>query len=468
MQSTGELPGLSVEVVRPGAGVWPYAATTLVFLVSRLLLRGLGIAFNGEALDWYWQVLDPALLRAALAESLVHLHVQPPLFNLLIGLASKLFHDPVTALAWMWTASGLCMTLTIQATLQRLGWPGRFAAPAAVACALSLPWIAYENWLFYDFPCTALLAFGGYCLLRAAGRADHRWAAAFAATLLALAWTRSLFHLAWVIAAAVLFVASSPGARRRATLWMLVPALLVVGLFAKNAAVFGFFGSSSWLGLSLTKMTVQRLSPEERAAMIRDGRISAYAAVPPFGPLAAYEAITGARFTDDPLPALGARVRSSGNPNFNHRAFVEIAGVRFQDAVAVVRMRPDVYVDAVRSAVRRFFSPTIHYPPFERTLILLEPAYRLYVATFGAAAVAVLVYALALLFAAAALFRRDRSLPPGARAAAGWVLLNLLWVLVVGCLLEVGENHRFRFTVTPLVWMTILGSLPSLRGIHLR
>jgi hypothetical protein len=46
-------------------------------------------------------------------------------------------------------------------------------------------------------------------------------------------------------------------------------------------------------------------------------------------------------------------------------------------------------------------------------------------------------------------------------------VLNLLWVLVVGCLLEVGENHRFRFAVTPLVWMTILGSFAYLRNFRM-
>jgi hypothetical protein len=351
MQSTGELPVQVPSAPRVRVRGLEYLATTAAFIVSRVVLQSLGVSFNAEALDWYWQVLDPALLRNGLAESLFFLHVQPPLFNLVIGGAAGLFQDPAPLLAWGWAAVGLALMLTFQATLRRLGWPVVPAALAAVACSLSLPWIVYEHWLFYDFPCAALLAFGGYCLLRDRARVDPRWAAGFTATLVVLALSRSLFHLVWVIAAAaIFFFTATRDARRRAALWMLVPVLLVVALFAKNAAVFGFFGSSSWLGPSLNKMTVQRLGPDERAEMMREGHISAFAAVVPFSPLEDYEVAAGSRFTDGEVPALGARLRSSGHPNFNHRAFVDVSETQLRDSVAAMKARPDLYRGAVVTA----------------------------------------------------------------------------------------------------------------------
>jgi len=437
-----------------------YCAVAILFLASRLLLWLLGIRFESSALAWYWQVLDPALLRANLVESLAYFHVQPPLFNLLIGVVAKGFPDPAPVLAWLWTACGLGMTLVIQATLRRVGWGPVAAGLAATACALSLPWIAYENWLFYDFPCAALLLLGGYCLLRDAGRGTHGWAAAFAAVLTALAGTRSLFHLVWVLAAAALFVAASaPATRRRAAAWMLAPVLLVASLYSWNLAVFGFFGSSSWMGQSLTKMTVDRLSPGERAAWIRDGTLSPYAALASFSPLEAYEHAGGRRFPDDPIPVLGTRLRRSGHPNYNHRAFVEISRIRLGDALTVIARRPGLYAGAVGSALSRFFDSPVHYPPFKETLIILEPVYRIHAITFGTRPAAILVYALALALAMATWLRRGTPMASGLRAAAAWATLNLVWVLVAGSLLEVGENHRFRFTVLPLAWLTILACM---------
>jgi len=45
-------------------------ALAAVFGIERVILAMAGVRFNAEALVWYWQVLDPVLLRENLLESL--------------------------------------------------------------------------------------------------------------------------------------------------------------------------------------------------------------------------------------------------------------------------------------------------------------------------------------------------------------------------------------------------------------
>jgi hypothetical protein len=40
-----------------------------------------GIRFDGTPLLWFWQYLDPRLLKGKLLESVFYMHSQPPLFN---------------------------------------------------------------------------------------------------------------------------------------------------------------------------------------------------------------------------------------------------------------------------------------------------------------------------------------------------------------------------------------------------
>ena len=69
----------------------PVAVIVAGFLASRIAAYAAGIRLAPDPLTWYWQYIEPALLKERLLESLFYLHSQPPLFNLFIGLALKAF-----------------------------------------------------------------------------------------------------------------------------------------------------------------------------------------------------------------------------------------------------------------------------------------------------------------------------------------------------------------------------------------
>ena len=72
-------------------------AVALVFGASRVAAYLAGVRFDATPLTWYWQFIDPVLLRERLLESLYCLHIQPPLFNLLLGINLKLFPSTFSA-----------------------------------------------------------------------------------------------------------------------------------------------------------------------------------------------------------------------------------------------------------------------------------------------------------------------------------------------------------------------------------
>jgi len=61
------------------------------FVVSRVLYYLLGVRFDMTTLLWYWQFIDPALLKMHFWQSLWYLHSQPPAFNFFLGVVVNLF-----------------------------------------------------------------------------------------------------------------------------------------------------------------------------------------------------------------------------------------------------------------------------------------------------------------------------------------------------------------------------------------
>src|SRR5690554_6941324 len=74
----------------------PECLLILLFVISRLTLVRLGVGIDRLPVGGAWQLIDPPLLERSLFESLFHLHSQPPLYNLLVGLLLRI-EDPAAA-----------------------------------------------------------------------------------------------------------------------------------------------------------------------------------------------------------------------------------------------------------------------------------------------------------------------------------------------------------------------------------
>ncbi len=451
----------------------PWLAVLVGYAGTRVFYASLGITFDTNPLRFFWQYLDPVLLREHLWQSVFYQHIQPPLFNLYLGLGLKLDHPHFFHAAAI--AFGLMLHLSIFALARRLWVRPWLAATSAIAFALSPASILMETWLFYTYPVAALLVFSAVLLHR--GLRESSWALFFALFTMALiVLTRSLFHLVWMLAvtALVLFAARR---KLRALAIALIPLALAGSVYAKNWVVFGRPVASTWMGFSLSRLTTTKLDPTERAELMRDGTLSDLARFPPWMTIERYPSA----YREVPekwahIPVLSEPMHEDGiHPNFNHGAYVHIAELFAHDARVVLEREPELYWDNVQHAWQLHFLPIHDYTFFHDRRRAAGPKMRaveqLYEAATGSGfadwdgeepmpavnerpgwlwAVATV---LALLVALRLAWRRRR-----ARAESATLLFSAMTIVFVGLVgnsLEVGENNRFRFLSEPLTWVLV-------------
>lgn len=103
----------------------------------------------------------------------------------------------------------------------------------------------------------------------------------------------------------------------------------------------------------LSRITTFQLAPEERQALVRDGKLSQFALTVPFPvPSPDSSARTG-------IPALDEVFKQTlpVEPNFNNIAYVHLSKVEFHDAMWVLRNRPLAYARGLAVAAEAYFQP---------------------------------------------------------------------------------------------------------------
>ncbi|MDP9388997.1 MAG: hypothetical protein M3Q48_14055 [Actinomycetota bacterium] len=464
------------------------AVVALAFLLSRVAIGRAGVVFDQRPLNDAFQLLDRGLLRDDLLRSVAHLHSQPPLFNLFIGLGLQFPPRVSTPLfRGLYLAVGLGLALTLHAVLRRMRLRPAVAAGVAVAFTLSPSVFLYESWLHYDYPVTLMLALAVLALQRYEDGHRPRDAALFVGLLAALVLTRSVFHIVWFAAwVAVLVLHRRRADWRRVVAVAAVPALAVVGLHVHRLAQFGTFGSSTLLGMSVAKITTFQLPPAQRRALVARGELSRLALADPLAEVSVYRRFvplpprTGVKALDasrkgvysDPPTHPGFRA------NFNHLIYVDVSKRYLADAVRTIRMRPGAYLQGVATAFNIYFRPASDFftlydnrqqvKPLddlynivvhgvvsgrEGSRHLPDPGVRYQQGPGRTAWFVLAAYVVAFVGGAVALWRARRRDGP---AVVPPIVLAFLWstvvyVTAVSNLIEVGENNRFRLYADPLV-----------------
>jgi hypothetical protein len=333
--------------------------------------------------------------------------------------------------------------------------------------------VAYENWLFYTLPVAALLVLSALAFDRAARSGRGRDGAAFLFVLALLCGARSLYHLMYLLAAVALLALTWRDARR-ALVAGAVPVLLVASLYAKNAVLFGHFAASTWTGMSLAHLTTDALPAADARRLVDAGTLSPASLVPSFSrppvyPRAYFEGLPPTR-----VRALYWPEKTTGGPNFNHAAYIRISEDLLHDALWVIRHRPGLYLASVGEAWATYFrSPGDLRFLGAENIGALRPASDLYDAVFFGRGPSGddprapvrywgLLLGLPIVWAAGVLAAAGRGpgrgLDRGQRLLVAWLCFDVAFVAVVGNLLELGENNRFRFETDPLS-VVLLGLL---------
>jgi hypothetical protein len=234
-----------------------------------------------------------------------------------------------------------------------------------------------------------------------------------------------------------------------------LPLALVLALCLKNWIVFDSFGTTTWLGLGLARMTVRNLPEPERERLITEGRLSALSRIRPPGTVAEYRPLLPASPSYG-VPLLDRPTKPSGGVNLHHGIYVAVSRQLRADSLVALREHPGVFAGTARDSFGHFLAPAASWHPLapnRRAIAMYADAYDAlghFGGLFQRSGFLLFVFPSVAALAFWSTLRRAGTEP--ARWVGAFAASTILYVALVGCLLEPNENMRFRFMIAPLLW----------------
>jgi hypothetical protein len=473
-----------------------------VSALSWLVIAGIvaitGQRFSTAYLDYGWQIIPWDVLTDQPLSSVWYLHVQPPLWNLVLGL-----------LGWInpWSDAGALLVLQMAfgaataagaAHLARL--VGLASGPSiAVALVATLHPEVLKNAFepTYELAVAALLVWSVVVIGRAAETRKGWHGPLMAIVLLtAVVLTRSLYHPLWLVAVAATAVVAGVGralGARRLVVLALIPLVLIGGWMTKNQVLFERATLSSWFGMNLQRAVIPVLDADDLAQMFDDGELSDVARIGPFGDFdlyAPYEPAASCTVErTHRAVAVADRTTDPSSPNFNYECYLPVFDQAGDDAWAVIRAHPEVWLEGRLWSARVMMavspmpseSPSGVMRGLDAIYSLLRvdmtgsisttgwgtPIYGSLEAPADFGLLPVALYAMSVLIGGvhvvSILRRRTRSTARSVvLAVAG---MTAAWTFVVGIVGELGEQARFRTMTDALVWATVIAFVVGRLGV---
>jgi hypothetical protein len=477
-------------VARPAA--LAAAAWTSIYMV----LWATGQRFSTQYLDIAWQLIPIEVLRSDPIGSVWRLHIQPPLWNLLIGgvLAWSPMPDAIS-LQIIQFAFGVISVALLASLLDRL-----FARPivgAAIATIVMLdPQVLAGAFTpTYELATTCGLV-AVMWLVVMQPRSPSFTLVSIAAVGTAVVLTRTVFHPAWLV---LLLLVSWWTVRRSIdartiVLTVAMPLILVGGWMVKNEVMFDRPTLSSWFGMNLQRAVLPIASDDQLGQWAAAGDISEITAAYPSGfvSYSAYEPYIGECVPQGDHAATNNLSRQGplAIPNFNADCYLPVYDIADHDAEWAIVNHPSLYLEgrwwAARAWVMEAPPPLLPTSPLydalrpvyrvaQVGLPLSLPSIRIGDLPWGAVDVPAhlsLLQALATTLVigagARAAWRRVRRQP-----SSPWIQVEIVaalivgWNLVVGVLFELGEQFRFRAVTDPIT-MSIASWLVWRMIVHVR
>jgi hypothetical protein len=284
-----------------------------------------------------------------------------------------------------------------------------------------------------------------------------------------------------LIAGFVLLAVHRP--RRRVLVMALVPGLLLLSFYAKNYALFGEFSVCSYAGKNLWIKTVGNLRWEDKVKLVEEGNLSPASLINRFEAVTAYPERYQKTEGFGDIPVLHALTKSSGEINYNHLAQLAIADAYRRDALYGLQRFPRVFAATTLQAWLNYCTPgsakvtdSVNYARLEQLarmcarvpygqidLPLGESVGLLEHHIWGNHQYLGLLVGLPFLvgygiWCALGLGRAKHLLTRDQRTVIFYLCLVILYVAVVGNIMELNETSRFRFETDPF-YLVLTGIL---------
>ncbi len=424
----------------------------LLFTISRLLIYFL---FHFEFLyyvDGYIQYLDIDILSKDLFQSIFYLHSQPPLFNFFIGLVEKL--SPIyasTVFQILFILIGFITNLLLFKLLREIGINSYLCLILTIFYMLSPATLLYENTFFYTHIIIFFLISACYYLILFTKKVMFRYALFHFLFLSLCVLTTSFFHLIWFFFLFGFLILTNRNNWRIIFKGAVLPSILVLSLFIKNSFVFNSFSSSTWFGMNLSRITVNELPIYEREKLIHNGLISEISRFEPFPVADSLYKIKNLKFDEDSrIKALNEKTKKSGHTNYNNLIYLKVSKLAFADALYVIINYPEVYISGIKKAFSLYFDSPTKFNLLEQNTYKIKKYNRLFDAfIYGASSFTNLGYLsiifIPLMLSLGIFLIFSKIIHTEVKVILFFLIFNIIYVMLIGNLFELGENNRFRY-----------------------
>ena len=477
-----------------GAGI---VIAGFVAVVISLRLNHAGLHESEISSSWQLDSVDD--LMANPFTSTWYRHVQPPLYNLYIGSILRWSpFPPIGTIYVLSLASLLVASLLLSDVLQRWRvhpWAAGGITVLAMANPNLLSTIVVSS---YEVPVMAMLVGAFWLFQRYLDDPMPRLLIGLSVVLTAVSLTRSLLHPVWVLGFLLLAAVARKVPARTIAVAFAIPVVCIGGWMVKNQVLFDTATTSSWLGFNLQRGVMAPMARADVERSVADGDVTGLALVNPWQPLEAYSEWNHGCRPSHRHPSLYVETWKlpGGNANFNHECYLPLYAEAEANAKTLIRDHPGRYLRSrVAITPSSFAMAEVGVDtPFRSPAGVLRPT-RTWMDALGDATlvpmtvhldmadwnlpffgVDELTYRVSLTLAACSVFLLARGLLAAFRLLRSglrdglrssdrdelmWLLVTgtALLVIVVGNLIEFGENGRFRATLDPFLVALPLGAL---------
>ena len=457
----------------------------LIWFAVYVLVCLTGERFNTDYLNFGWQLIPWDILSTDPIRSVFYLHIQPPLWNFLLGTTAWVspFSDRLTLQALM-AIIGIAVAWLAAVLSRRLGLSRNTAVVVALIATL------HPEVFKGAFEPTYELATAGLLLLVLIAVADlsrrenvRRSLVILASAVTVTALTRSLFHPVWAILIVMfgLWLMRHRINWKSAILVLSIPMIFMGGWMAKNQVVFGHATLSSWFGMNMQRAVIPVLPKDDLDEMYAKGQISDIAMIGPFEKYELYEDVVEPCVPEHSFRALTelARTTDQWSPNFNAECFLPIFDQAGKDAIAVIKEHPEAWLEGRMWSLRTTIA--VSPIPSESTsevmagldrafsIVRLDfggilstegwgtPIYGELEARYDFGLMLIPMYVMVGLLGLWHVIQRLRRKALSSTAPIYLVgSFTVAFTVIVGAIAELGEQSRFRTMVDPIVTVMFL------------
>ncbi len=438
------------------------------FLISRVVLRALvGLEYDTSSLRWAWQLLDPTWLKAEPLFHVWHMHMQPPLFNLLTAAVLRIPFPPEYVLDPLYLTLGALTTVVLYSIARRLGLSEMTSSLAVtIIFVLNPASVIYETWYFYTYPSLFLTALATLSMMEFARTRKMLPLIGTFTSLSLLILLRSTYSLLLIPIVGMTLIRYAREMAREIILTATLTGSLPGLWYVKNTVKFGLPSSSSWFPMNLLRLIVGEhpLLTGNRMRILelyRQGKVSAAAILPPFSPPELYEDVLGPSEPTGVEVLDAHRKPSTGRINYNHRIYLQVFHTLTRDHMSILRSMPYAYAVGMVAGAVYFTLPPYAHIVFSRRLFTARNRERIrkiraWLRTYdvlygwpGGRFPGLTVVLLLVVF----LWKLPNAIRDPMRAAPSALLLYLV---MVHAPFERGENMRFRFQFESVLMLFVL------------